>query len=257
MDYKMNNDFFDSFPVLFTKDGSKIAEQNNVLGYYATQALRMDTGILNEIDTAVLKFKEEFQANSDWLHFGFHALAVLPSWTYTNATGETLTHDYELIAKEVDRFAGEGMLENVTTNHWCSGNREVVRAERKQGVYALMAYLQIRDGQPWVSYYLDTEQIAHANEYGFWKDHSEDMIFGKIDVVMNALTCQEIREKLDEAKSRYPKKGAVEIMIHEQFYYPGYSIYLPDFEQRVLTGCQWCVENGYTPAFACEMLEEC
>lgn len=61
MDYKMNNDFFDTFPVLFTKDGSKIAEQNNVLGYYATQALRMDTRILNKIDVAVLKFKEEFQ----------------------------------------------------------------------------------------------------------------------------------------------------------------------------------------------------
>jgi len=61
MDYKMNNDFFDEFDVLFSGGSSIIAGQNNVLGYYATQALRMDSKLLLRIDAAIRDFKEEFQ----------------------------------------------------------------------------------------------------------------------------------------------------------------------------------------------------
>lgn len=61
MDFKMNNDFFDEFDVLFSDGNSIIAGQNNVLGHYATQALRMDTGLLRRIDAAIHDFKEEFQ----------------------------------------------------------------------------------------------------------------------------------------------------------------------------------------------------
>ena len=61
MDFKMNNDFFDEFDVLFSGGNSIIAGQNQVLGYYATQVLRMDTGLLWRINAAVRDFKEEFQ----------------------------------------------------------------------------------------------------------------------------------------------------------------------------------------------------
>lgn len=200
------------------------------------------------------KYKDEFQANSHWLHFGFHAYQEFPAWPYREATGERVIQDYELIAREVKRFAGEGMLENATTNHYGSGNREVIRAERKMGVFALMGCMELNDGEPHVSYYMDKEQIIHSSQYGVWKDHSEDMIFGKLDIFMNNYDCQQIRDILDEAKARYPKKGMMEIMIHEQYFYHNYIAYLPDFDQRVFTGCQWCVEHGYTPAFTSEIL---
>ena len=60
MDFKMNNDFFDEFDVLFSEGNSIIAGKSNVLGHYATQALRMDTGLLRRIDAATRDFKEEF-----------------------------------------------------------------------------------------------------------------------------------------------------------------------------------------------------
>lgn len=60
MDFRMNNDFFDEFDVLFSDSTSIIAGQNNVLGHYATQTLRMDTRLLRRIDAAIHDFKEEF-----------------------------------------------------------------------------------------------------------------------------------------------------------------------------------------------------
>lgn len=248
-----DNPYLDVYKRAHDQYGAKVRIN---LFYHLDSACGLE--LYGDFDLSMMtdKYKAEFQANSHWLHFGFHSYQEHPGWPYQEATGEKLTQDYELIAREVERFAGKGMLENVTTNHCGSGNREVVRAERKQGVYALMAYLKIKDGKPWVSYYLDNEQIIHANEYGFWKDHSEDMIFGKIDVVLNNHDCQGIREILDTAKAKYPRKGMMEIMIHEQFFYHTFVHYLPDFDQRVLAGCQWCVENGYTPAFASEMLAE-
>lgn len=61
MDFKMNNDFFDEFDVLFSDGSSIVAGQSCVLGHYATQALQMDTKLLRRIDIAVHDFREEFQ----------------------------------------------------------------------------------------------------------------------------------------------------------------------------------------------------
>ncbi len=203
------------------------------------------------------KFKDEFRANSDWLHLAFHARAEFPDWPYTLASGETLKQDFEDIRREIFRFAGEECFEWVTTNHFGSGNRDVVRAERELGIKGLMAYLELdANGEPYVSYYLSKDEIVHANEYGFWKDMDMDMIFGKIDVVLNLMDAKSAREILDRSKAEHPKKGAIELMIHEQYFYPSYFNYLPDFTERVLSACAWCRENGYEPAFACEMLSE-
>jgi len=203
------------------------------------------------------KFKDEFKANSDWLHLAFHAYSEFPDNPYVNADYAKMKNDYQKIIAEIKRFAGEEVIEYATTNHWGSGNPEVVRAERAQGLRTLMGYLDLdSEGKSFVSYYLTPSQIMHANEYGFWKDHSEDMIFGKIDLVLNNFTPEEIVEKLSQAKEKYPKKGFVEVMIHEQYFYPSYASYLPDFAERILTACKWCRENGYTPAFVSDVVFE-
>ena len=47
--YYMNNDFFDSFSVLFSKEESILNEKRRSLGSYAADALDMDLSLLEEI----------------------------------------------------------------------------------------------------------------------------------------------------------------------------------------------------------------
>lgn len=202
------------------------------------------------------RYKEEFIANADWLHLAFHAKTELPNNPYSNAAVKQFREEYEMVIREIRRFAGDEVIERATTNHWGSGSKDIVRTERDLGIDALMGYLEIDDnGNPFVSYYLSAEQVICANEYGFWKDHETGMVFGKIDVVLNNHDNEAVKNILEKGKRMYPKKGFIEVMIHEQYFYPTYLIYLPDYQERVLSACKWCVEHGYTPAFASEVIQ--
>ncbi len=38
-------------------------------------------------------------------------------------------------------------------------------------------------------------------------------------------------------------------MIHEEYFYPDFSIHEADFEERVLEPCRWAYERGYKGVF--------
>ncbi|MDD6877341.1 MAG: hypothetical protein PUD44_06080 [Clostridiaceae bacterium] len=201
------------------------------------------------------RYREEFLANHDWLHFAFHSDFEFPPNPYSETTYAKLKYDYDRINAEVQRFAGFE-LERCTTIHFGSGNRQAVRAIRAEGVRTLMGYMEVENGRSFVSYYLTPEEIARVNEYGFWKDHGEDMIFGRIDAVLNLYQPDGIVRRLEECLTRFPKNGYVEIMIHEQYFYSDYAAYMPNFRERVLTGAKWCVDHGYRPIFSCDATAE-
>jgi len=203
------------------------------------------------------KFKEEFKANAHWLHLAFHARSEFPDWPYSYGTAEQIQRDYEAVKREIIRFAGVEAFEgSVTTNHFGSGSREVIRGELAQGMKALMGYLELTDaGESHVSYYLSPAEVVHANEYGFWMDHSENMIYGKIDVVLNLYTKEEIVARLEHARTLHPKKGFIEVMIHEQYFYPTYGAFIPNYSELIFTACKWCRDNGYEPAFTSQVIQ--
>ncbi|MBQ2697552.1 MAG: hypothetical protein IJF59_02660, partial [Clostridia bacterium] len=60
MDYKINNDFFDEFPVLFTGQSSILADTAAPLGSHAAEALDADTTLWTELTLAVRAFRIEF-----------------------------------------------------------------------------------------------------------------------------------------------------------------------------------------------------
>lgn len=203
------------------------------------------------------KFKSEWQENSNWLHLSFHARSNLPDKPYIATDYATIKRDYDAVIAEIKRFAGEEVLSSETTVHWGECTVEGVRAIRASGIKALAGYLTFtKDGNRLVSYYLSDEQIINANYYGFWKDHSEDIIFSKIDTVLNLHTPEEIVKILDEAKSKYSEKGFIEFMIHEEYFYPHYHAYMPNFKERILAGVEWAARNGYEPAFLSEVAFE-
>ena len=195
------------------------------------------------------KFKPEFQANADWLRFTFHALQNDPDRPYIRVSYDEILRDYDLVTDQIVRFAGEECLSPVTTVHWGECTREGVRALRARGVRCLMAYFQQEGNRPVVSYYCDLGQSLHLSRRNFWKDHAEDMIFGRTNLVLNIGTAGDIRKNLEREKSNPHTAGFMELMIHEQYFYPDYAGYLPDYENRVLDAVLWATESGYKPAW--------
>lgn len=201
------------------------------------------------------RYREEFRANAHWLRFAFHARSEFPDDPYVCADAAQMERDYRAVTEQIVRFAGAEALESVTTNHWGSGTPEAVSVQQSLGLRALMGYMDLNaEGNPWVSYYLTSEQVLHAKTCDFWLDHTTGMAFGRIEAVLNSQDAPTTRCILDRMRREYPHRGFVEIMIHEQYFYPSYGAHLPDFETRVLDACAWCRENGYEPAFTGEAI---
>jgi len=195
------------------------------------------------------KYKSEFQENSDWLQFSFHALQNDPEKPYIHTTYEEILRDYDLVTEQIIRFAGHECLSATTTVHWGECTREGVRALRARGMRCLMGYFRFDELKPVVSYYMDLGHAFHVSRRDFWKDNNEDMVFGRINIVLNEDRFDDILKVLELERANPHTSGFIEMMIHEQYFYPEYEYYLKDFEKRLLTGVRWAVENGYKPAW--------
>lgn len=189
------------------------------------------------------KFKNEFEANSDWLKFSFHANAERPDRPYKFATAEEVRHDAERVIKEIRRFAGDSVLTPCTTVHWGDANVEVASELRKMGYKAMTGYFILNEGP--VAYYAPDDLIDYIYNRDFWKDTETDILFGRIDLVLNCHPLEENLEILKSVMASPTRGGFVSIMIHEQYFYDDYIAYIPNFEELVLEACKLISENGY------------
>lgn len=92
------------------------------------------------------------------------------------------------------------------------------------------------------------EEVIEKATTNHWGSSSADIVRAEKALGIDAL--MGYMELGKEGKKKYPKKGSIEVMIHGQYFYPTYMNHLPDFKERVLSTCKWCVEHGYKGAFA-------
>jgi len=194
-------------------------------------------------------YKTEWRDNADWFRMTFHALQNEPKEPYIHATYDQVAHDYDLIANEILRFAGEEVMNTFTTIHWGEAPREACRAVRDRGINGLCGYFVFRDGTPKVSYYFDAEHTEYLAERDYWKDIAEDLIFIRHAIVVNSFKLPDIVPVLEETSAKPHQGEVLELMIHEQYFYPHYVAYMPDYAERCETAVRWMTENGYTPVF--------
>lgn len=194
------------------------------------------------------KFKEEWEANSDWLKLAFHSRTEYPERPYLHDSAETIIADFKDVEREVIRFAGNKTFSgDVTTTHYGTANAECVGALRDLGHKALTGYFTLRpSGTPSVSYYAPVPLVEHVGERDFFVDTEMDMIFGRIDRVTNLGTFEEVMEDMEYIVNHPHRGGFVSIMIHEQHFYSDSNCYRPDFEARVLEPALFLKEKGYT-----------
>ena len=203
------------------------------------------------------RYKAEFQANAHWLKLAFHAKSEFPDKPYITAGRNTVREDCLMICREICRFAGKECISDSTTVHWGEANREGVRALRELGLRSLTGYFEhTESGEPLVSYYADSNTIHHVGSRDFWMDTKEDIIFGRIDRVLNIGSLEENRSAVVAAAEDPHRGGFVSLMIHEQYFYKDYVNYLADFEDRVLEGCRLLRERGYQGRLISDVVRE-
>lgn len=233
-------------------DNSYLAFLRNVHQTYGT---KVHLNLFYETDHFNLsqlsdEFAAEWKAQSPWLRLSFHALGEFPDKPYQNAGYNTVKQHGELVMNEIRRFAGPELMGPVTTLHWGEANVEGSRALRDLGYKGQLGYFNADDDLPIAGYYLDLEQRRHIKKRFVWKDTREDITFIRTSIVIDKTDLQNIRPHLDGHPFKPPY---VDLLVHEQYYYPFYFNYQPDYRDRIRTAVSWAKENGYEPKF----LEEC
>lgn len=202
------------------------------------------------------KYKEEFRANGHWLKFTFHSLKDKPDSPYKHASYKQVMDEGKLVEKEILRFAGKEVLSNITSQHWADSNLHATRAFRNLGFRCIDGYFIFdENGDPYVSYYLNKEQASHAATRDFWVDNSEDIIFVKDDIIINEVELKDIDTHMEQI-TRSEDHAFHYLLIHEQYFYPHYFAYEPDYRERIFAAVDFCHRNGYRPATLTEVALE-
>jgi hypothetical protein len=256
--------------ILFLKDISNNADryksifENPYLGFlkhlHDTYNTKIHLNIFYETDSFNLsqmtdKFKNEWKINSGWLGLSFHALGNTPDKPYINADYNQVKKECALVDEQIRRFAGEEVMGPETTLHWGEATVEGCRALRDSGYTVLAGYFNVDDNQSPVSYYLNEEQRRHIKNRFIWRDNSEKIIFARIAIVINNVKLEQIVPYLNNVKKTFNPRY-LDLMIHEQYYYPDYVAYQPDWKEKVMTAVKWAVDNGYNPGFLKESVFE-
>lgn len=192
-------------------------------------------------------FKNEWRENAHWLKMRFHARANDPNRPYLSAPYEKVARDFELVENEQIRFAGEESRGDFTTIHWGEATREGCRAVRDRGIRGLPGYFVKQNGLWCVSYYLDAGQAEYMSTHDVWKDLSLNLFFIRHAIVINTVKVPDIPAHMQKVMEMPHASEILELMIHEQYFYPWYVAYIPEFRERVIATLEWVSTHGYKP----------
>lgn len=201
------------------------------------------------------KFKPEFEQNSDWLRLSFHARSEYPDCPYKHTSAMRIREDAQKVMEQIKRFAGEKSLAKVTTVHFGEATRDCTKALREMGYRCLAGYFVFTShGNPLAAYYYPDKLISHVGDRDFWVNTEDDILHARIDFVLNISKYEQVIPRLEQIKQQPHSAGFLELMIHEQYFYPYYSRYIPQFEKIVTDAAGWAYKNGYTGAFFSDLL---
>ena len=191
-------------------------------------------------------YRAEWEANADWLKLSFHSRLenVRP---YEASDYREVYDDCRDVHREILRFAGESSLAVTTTVHYCATTKEGTRALADHGMRGLLGLFGT-DEAPRTSYALPESLGAMARRGAVVRDGG--VAFAELDLVVNCFGMDALPPRLAALLSR----DALHIMIHEQYFYPDYRAYQPDFEEKLSYVFDTLITNGFESRFFEEMI---
>lgn len=191
------------------------------------------------------RFRAEWIANAHWLRLSFHSRAETDT-PYACAGYREVYDDCAAVHREILRFAGEASLARTTTIHYCQTTADGLRALRDLGVTGLMG-LYGSDASPCTSYGLPEEDAARLRRGDILHRHGMD--FHALNLIVNNCTAESLPARLDP----FLHRDRLRLMIHEQYFYPDYPAYQPDFADKLDAAFALLRANGFESRFAEEM----
>ena len=191
------------------------------------------------------RYFEEWKENSDWLKMSFHSRIenVRP---YEASGYDEVFKDCRNVQNEILRFAGCDSLAKTTTIHYCCATEGGIAALRDNGVTGLLGLYRKGDN-PRMSYQSSEEDRDFICDGG--TVICDGIGYAGIDIVMNLYQRDEVLSKLEALNGR----DTIKVMIHEQYFYPDYTAYQSDFEEKIGKSFEYLCKNGYVSSF----FEEC
>ena len=192
------------------------------------------------------RYRDEWLEISDWLKMSFHSRKenVKP---YQTSGFDEVREDCGIVHDEIERFASPESLAKTTTLHYCLATHDGIAALRGCGVCGLVG-LYGNHTSPKASYQNTPDECAVLRNGQLVV--SDGMTYAAIDVVLNSYTRAEILEQLMYMTDR----DHVHVMIHEQYFYPDYPRYQPDFEEKLDATFAFLTSNGFKSAFFEEII---
>lgn len=237
-------------------------------------------------------YKEEFQANKDWLQLAFHAKQEFPDYPYVNASYEDVKDNFETIQREVERFAGPGCYADVLCTHWLPLSKDACRALADCGVrlvtpsagekweftgdesvlpYGHAARLKQNRKPETMLYTRKTnDERIRASICGY--NHITEEELESIAKVNRSVKDKELNigyvsfegcpclnlctlEEIEEQLNKMIAEGQemIAAATHEQYYYEDYLAYQPDTPEKIYLMSKILHDAGYRFVTASEL----
>jgi hypothetical protein len=193
------------------------------------------------------RYQSEWREQADWLALAFHAHANDPPRPYQYAAPAQLIGDLDRVAGEIHRFAGEEVYSPPTVIHWGMVQPTALKPLFERGVRVLSGYFWRPNGIWDVNYLLDDARSEYLSRHDALMDFESGIVFSKVDLVLNTTPLGRIVPALGEV-ARDPNTAEVmDLLTHEQPFWPFDPNYRPDQPRRLEAAVRWVTEHGYKP----------
>lgn len=191
------------------------------------------------------RYRTQWEEASLWLKLSFHS-----RWNneqpYEHSGYQEVFDHCQAVHDQILRFAGPDSLAKTTTVHYCQTTDEGRQALADLGYRGLLglfgseSYIHTSYNVP-LEHCLD---IFRGTPYTY-----EGVCVASIDIVLNNHSEEKILAQLEQMSHRQH----INVMIHEQYFYPDYRAYQPDFGQKLESTFAYLCAHGYESRF----FEEC
>lgn len=247
---KNYSSLFDCFYLQGLRDLNRKYGTKFMLNIYYTDGLEYTNEEEFNLAQFPARYKSEWQDNANWLRLTFHAYSNKPDRPYQYASPEKLIRDMDRVSGEIRRFAGEETYSPPTIIHWGMTQPSVFKPLAEHGVRVLRGYFSRAESGGWdVNYNMDDVRSEYLSRHDALKDFQSGIVFGKVDMVCNNTKVDQIEPLLESVKKDNNRAEIMDLMTHEQYFWPFYDIYIPDHLERLDKTFRWVTENGYKPVF--------
>ena len=157
--------------------------------------------------------------------------------------------DLDQVAEQILRFAGEQTYSPPSIIHWAEVLPIALKPLAQRGVRVLSAICG-RNGGVWDGVYnLDDERAEYLSRHDALVDYPSGIVFSHLDIMCNFRPLERIIPILAPLADDPNQAEIMDLLSHEQWYWPFYKDYSPDQIQRLETAIRWVTEHGYKPVF--------